>query len=166
VGAHEAEVDDRVEDREPGHGIGCAAAAPDEGLVGFHRGGMVAAGQTSRREKIQTAAPSPTAIQAMIHTRYSGSGGSAAKNGLLAAAAPAVRTAVMMPSGSSAQIAPRHMPSVGRMSLVAVPTCCAVVFCRTAPTPPTMPPIHATPQRMSATTPPTIPARRVDSASA
>ena len=78
---------------------------------------MLAAAQTSRREKIQTAAPSPTAIQAMIHTRYSGSGGSAAKNGLLAAAAPAPRTAVMMPSGSSAQIAPRHIPSVGSEDL-------------------------------------------------
>ena len=52
------------------------------------------------------------------------------------------------------------------MSFVAVPTCVIVSFANAVPTPSTMPPIHAMPDAITATTPPTIPASRVESASA
>jgi hypothetical protein len=71
-----------------------------------------------------------------------------------------------MLAGSSAHTPPRHIPSVGRMRRVAVPTCRAVSLLMARPMPPTIPPIHASPQRMSATTPPTMPAKRVEIASA
>ena len=51
------------------------------------------------------------------------------------------------------------------MSFVAVPTCVTVALLKAAPTPPTIPPIHAMPKRIAAMTPPTIPASRVESMS-
>src|SRR5207244_12675806 len=110
-------------------------------LLGAARSEDPDAAQISRERKLQMARISIAAIHAAAQAMYAAGGGSAAKKGFAATAGPAACWAAITIEGSRLQTAPRHSPSVGTITVVAVPTCVTVALLRAAPTPPTIPPI-------------------------
>src|SRR5207253_6365235 len=136
-------TDRRARDPDPLRGQGPLPLGQDPRRFSTYLGA-----QTSRERKLQIASASIAAIHATAQITYAAGGGSAAKNGFAATAGPTCCCAAMTIEGSRLQTAPRQSPSVGRMSFVRVPTFVMVALWNAAPTPPTIPPIHAMPNRI------------------